>query len=119
MGNVIALKNKPQPWKPADATDEIRRIARIDEMRLTRRDHAVDQMTERELIMGDLLYLLKNGFVYEDPEPSTQKGLYKYKMESKTPNSGDRSVRAVVIPDPKRCWLKVITVMWVDEKQRR
>ncbi len=83
MGTVVPLKIKPQPWKPADDTDEIRTIARSDRMKLTRRDHACDQMKDRNLVMGDILYLLKQGFVYEPPESSTKKGLYKYKMESK------------------------------------
>ncbi|MDB5600744.1 MAG: hypothetical protein JWN71_2788 [Xanthobacteraceae bacterium] len=115
MGAIVPLKPIPQPWKPAVATDEIRRIARSDGMKLTRRDHACERMDERSLLMGDLLYALKNGFVYEDPEPSTQAGLFKYRIESQTPNSGNRSVRIVVIPDAIRSWLKVITVMWVDE----
>jgi hypothetical protein len=73
-------------------------------------------MEERDLVMGDVLYLLKNGFVYEEPEPSTNKRFYKYCMESKTPNSRNRAVRVVVIPDQYRCELKIVTVMWVDEK---
>ena len=108
-------KAKQQPWNPADATDEIRRIARSETMRLTRSDHARERMEERDLLMGDVLYVLKNGFVYENPEPSTQQGLFKYEIESQSPNSGNRSVRIVIIPDSGRCWLKVITVMWVDE----
>lgn len=116
MGKLVPLINKRQPWKPADATDQIRLLARRDEMCITRRDHACEQMAARGLVMGDVLYLLKNGFVYEEAQNSTRKGLFKYKMESITPNSGNRAVRVVVIPDEKNCWLKIITVMWVDEK---
>lgn len=66
--------------------------------------------------MSDVLYLLKKGFVYDDPEPATQPGLYKYKMETRTPNSNNRVVRLIVIPDAATCWVKPVSVMWVDEK---
>jgi hypothetical protein len=62
------------------------------------------------------LYALKNGFVYEEPELSTRPGYFRYAVESKTPNSGSRRVRVIVIPDKKGCLLKIVTVMWVDEK---
>ncbi|MBR7518797.1 hypothetical protein KC217_24345, partial [Mycobacterium tuberculosis] len=59
--------------------------------------------------------VLRCGFVYEDPVPATQRDLYRYKMETRTPNSNNRVVRVVVIPDPSKCWAKIVTVMWVDE----
>ena len=72
-------------------------------------------MAERELIMGDLLYVLKNGYVYAPPEQATQPDLWKYCIETGSPNSGNRVVRVVVIPDASRLWAKIITVMWADE----
>jgi hypothetical protein len=72
-------------------------------------------MSHRELLVGDVLYVLKHGFVLSDhPEPSTKPGLYKYEIESRTPNSGSRTVRVVAIPDASRIEIKVVTVMWVD-----
>lgn len=106
---------KPQPWKPADATDEVRRMAKNSTLKLTYREHAIEQMRERDLLVGDVLYALKNGFVYSEAQTTTQNGLFKYLMESKTPNSGNRAIRVVVIPDSERCWIKILTVMWVDE----
>lgn len=90
---------KPQPWSCADATDEIRAIARSDRMRLTKTNHFSEQMHRRDLIMGDVLYVLKNGFVYADPQPSTQPDLFKYGIDSMCPSSGNRTVRVIVIPD--------------------
>ncbi|MBI3703047.1 MAG: DUF4258 domain-containing protein [Rhizobiales bacterium] len=113
---IVPLVVKPQPWKPADAPDEIRRIAKSPTLKLTYREHAIDQIKERDLIVGDVLHALKNGFVYSDAQTTTKSNLFKYLMESKTPNSGNRAIRVVVIPDPSRCWLKVLTVMWVDER---
>lgn len=69
----------------------------------------------RDLIIGDVIYLLKNGFVYDEPVPSHVHKLYKYIMTSPTPNSGSREVGVVVIPDWRGKALKIVTVMWLDE----
>jgi hypothetical protein len=104
-----------QPWETGDATDEIRRLGSAERLRLIHTTHSKEQMAARDLIVGDLLYLLKHGFVYSAGQPSTQNGLYKYAMETRTPNSGNRVVRAILVPDPRSLTVKVITVMWVDE----
>lgn len=104
-----------QPWGPADATDRIRRIARDDNFTIVLTDHAKAQMELRDLIVGDVRYVLKNGFVYEQPEPSTRPEFFKYKVENRSPNGGARSVRVISIPDESHVWIKVVTVMWVDE----
>lgn len=103
-----------EPWTPAQATERIRFIAsgRYD---LWLTDHAKDQMAERDLIVGDVRYLLRNGFVFEKPNGATRVSFYRYQMESKTPNSGARDVKAIVIPDWTRKELKIPTVMWKDE----
>ena len=74
-------------------------------------------LQERSLLIGDLLHVLKCGFVYEDAQKTSRKGLYKYKIECTTPNSGGRSVRVVVIPYSSAA-LKIVTVMWADEDER-
>ena len=101
-------------WSPARATEEIRAKARDPAFQLVWTKHAKERLEERNLIMSDVLYLLKNGFVHEEGEDTTRPGCYKYKMESVTPNSQGRTVCAVVIPD-KSCLSKVVTVMWKDE----
>jgi hypothetical protein len=105
---------KPQPWSCADATDMIRRLAVDQRLCLSKSVHFDDQLSDRDLIMGDALYVLKNGFVYREAQTSTQPGLFKYRIDSMTPNAV-RTVRIVAIPDPQRCWMKLVTVMWVDE----
>lgn len=107
---------KPQPWSPADATDEIRALARQSSLKITYSQHAKERLEERDLAIGDVLYVLKNGFVYETASESTQPGLFKYAPESRSPNSGSRTVRVIVIPDPARVWVKIVTVMWADER---
>lgn len=113
-GPKLDVAVKAQPWTPADATDAIRAIAKSDGLVLICTRHAREQMHERDLIMGDALYVLKQGFVIDDPQESTRAGLYKYRIQSRSPNSGNRSVRVVVIPDASRCTIKIATVMWVD-----
>lgn len=104
-------------WSPRQATDEIRAISRSKNLTISYKKHAKERMQERNLIVSDVLFTLKNGFVYRDPLPSTRAGYNKYDIDSKTPNSGNREIRVVVIPDKKTCFLKIVTVMWVDEKQ--
>lgn len=105
---------KPQPWSPADATKEINAIAISEKLRITYTAHALGQMADRDLIASDVLFVLKKGFVLEDGEQSTQTGLYKYCVQSRSPNSGSRTVRVVAIPEARSFWIKIVTVMWVD-----
>ena len=104
-----------QPWKPAEATNEINKLAKDQQLRITYTSHARERLVERDLTTSDALYVLKHGFVYEDPMETTQAGLFKYRVESRSPNSGSRTVRAVVIPDPARRWMKMVTIMYMDE----
>ncbi|WP_197922458.1 DUF4258 domain-containing protein [Thiosulfatihalobacter marinus] len=106
---------KEQPWNEADATYAIRTIARSDEFDLFPTAHALEQMGQRNLIMGDVLNALKTGFVRRSSTPSTQDGFHKYVVEAITPNSSPREIGVVAIPDHARCHIKVVTVMWIDE----
>lgn len=72
------------------------------------------RMLERGLIVGDILHVIKNGFVYEEGEPSTRPGLFRYRMECVSPNSHGRTVRLVIIPSENHS-IKVVTVMWAAE----
>ncbi len=110
-------KRKNLTWCPKDATAEIRAIACSDELTISYKKHARDRIAERGLIISDVLYALKYGFVYRDPLPSTRNGYNKYDIDSKTPNSGNREIRVIVIPDKTACALKIISVMWIDEKE--
>ena len=104
----------PSSLSPAKATEAIRsKIGPTLGVYWTR--HAKDQMAARDLLMGDVLYVLKHGFAYEEAERATEIGLFKYQMESVTPNSGGRTVRVVVIPSMS-CDVKIVTVMWKDER---
>lgn len=105
---------KKQPWNTSDATNYIREIA-INNKNIVYKLHAKERMEERGITILDVLYVLKNGFVYTAPEASTREGFFKYQIESKTQNSKNRTVRLVIIPDPDNLVIKIITVMFVDE----
>lgn len=107
-------RNRSQPWKPADATDAIRSISIDDALTLDFTAHAKSQMMERNLIVSDVLHVLKHGFVYEDPDNATQKDCFKYKVESRSPE-GARIVRVIAIPWNNPPEIKIVTVMWKDE----
>lgn len=104
-----------QPWKPAAATDQLRSLGRNERLTMSQTRHFTQRLLERDLIIGDAFHVLKHGYVYEEPEQATKDGFYKYQMESTTPNSNNRIVRVVVIPDPKMKGVKFVTIMWVDE----
>lgn len=106
---------KKQPWTPADATRVINEIAKNRTCDLAFTRHAKERMSARGLIMSDLLFVLKNGFVYVEGQESTVDGFFKYQVESQSPNSGSRVLKVVAIPDYKSCGLKIVTVMWRDE----
>lgn len=107
------MPKSPPKWKPAEATHKINECAKNDPT-IALTFHAKEQMSDRGLIMGDVMHLLKWGFVYEEPEDATRDH-FKYRVEGTTPNSDGRTVRSVVIPSGD-CHLKIVTVMWRDEK---
>lgn len=101
---------------PTKATEEIRALAQNEHLSLYFTSHYTQRLEERQLINSDTLHLLSTGFVYEEGEPSSRNGFWKYKVRVKTPNSSNRLVEAVVIPGFKDKSLKIITIYWFDEK---
>lgn len=112
---VNQLLPLPEPWTPAQATERLRRIAWDDEFELILARHAEDQMEERGITTLDIMYVLQNGFVYEDPKSATTWGLFRYAMVHPTPNSNRREVKVITIPSAGAPCAKVVTVMWADE----
>jgi uncharacterized protein DUF4258 len=106
---------KKQPWKAADATRYINEIANEKLCNIAFTGHARERMNQRSLIMSDLLFVCKNGFVYSDAEESTIEGYFKYQIEGQSPNSGSRFLKVVTIPECKPIGLKFVTCMWRDE----
>ena len=111
---MASLVEIPEPWTPAQATERIRSIA-DGQFYLSYKDHATEQMEARGIIVGDVNYVLRNGIVYQNPVEATRKHLWKYAIESKAPNSKNREIRIVLIPDWKVKGFKLITIMWADE----
>jgi hypothetical protein len=110
---------KPGPWSTGDATERIRWIGRQSGLNLTYKLHARVRLSERGLIVSDVLYVLKNGFVHLEPTPATHSGYNRYLIQSTTPNSNGREVGIVVIPDYVGKLIKIVTIMWMDEPETR
>jgi len=111
---MAGIADPKQPWKASDATSIINRIAKNPLCEFSYTLHARDRMDERNLIVSDLLYVLRNGYVYDEPETSSIDGFYKYCVEGQSPNSGARYLRVIAVPDPNECQIKAITIMWRD-----
>ena len=111
----VPLIPLPEPWTPAQATERIRAIAWSEAFCLTLTAHAEEQMEERGITTLDVLYVLKNGFIYDPPEPASRWGYFRYAMINPTPNSNRREVKVIVIPSMQAAQAKIATVMWADE----
>ncbi|MGR3984914.1 MAG: DUF4258 domain-containing protein [Gammaproteobacteria bacterium] len=77
-------------------------------------NHAKDQIKTRSIIMSDVKYILAHGRISDEPEKTKRAGYCKYKMCGQSPNSGGREICLIVIPDPDKPAIKIITVMWRD-----
>jgi hypothetical protein len=79
----------------------------------TDKDHAKDQVVERNLILGDVLYYSKMGLSMSRRKKQLWNiGSIKCNVQRRTLKTG-RFV--VAIPDWKHEGIKIVTVMWVDE----
>ena len=103
-----------KPLTASQATRLLREYGGSPDLNFLWTEHAKEQMALRDLIVGDVLYILKMGFVYDVGVSTSRPGFFKYQMECSTPNSNNRSVRIVVILSKSRA-VKVVTVMWADE----
>ena len=92
-------------WSPKTATREITKIATSKKMTISYCLHAKERLAERNIIISDVLHVLRYGIVQQDPQPSTREAFNKYLVESKSPNSENRTIGVVVIPDSKACFL--------------
>jgi hypothetical protein len=62
------------PLAPGRATEKIRMCARSDDLLIRWTDHAKDQMAERDLIMGDVLHVLRRSSGNSDRVLQIQNG---------------------------------------------
>ncbi|MBV9751845.1 MAG: DUF4258 domain-containing protein, partial [Hyphomicrobiales bacterium] len=97
---------------PAEATNEIHRLASNPKLQLTYSRHYIKRLEQKGLFISDFLHVMKRGVVHLPPENATQPGLYKYEIQGRSPNSTGRIVRVVVIPDEEKIWMKIVTIMF-------
>ena len=113
------VKKSTKCWLPEEAERKIHGYAKDDgNLDLAYTKHAKTRMSERDIFISDVKYILAHGHIDEQPEHSTrsQDGYFKYKICGKSPNSGNREICLVVIPDIHKPAVKIITAMWRDEK---
>ena len=111
-----AMKPPVGKLSPAKATLRINTWAQTGLLRLNFSQHAKERQFLREFVISDIVYLLKYGFVLDEPSMSEKSyGYYKYVIQGKVLSNLDRVAQGVVIPlAPAR--LLVVTVMWKDKK---
>ena len=104
----------PGCWSSREAERRIRGYARAAPIELAYTQHAEEKMEERDISAADILRVLEIGHIDDEPEEGTKPGYCKYKICGKTANTKNRQICVVVIPDPHKPAVKIITVMWRD-----
>ncbi|MBP9999423.1 MAG: DUF4258 domain-containing protein [Proteobacteria bacterium] len=101
---VIKFQKK---LSPTDATNKIREIA-MDSDNIIITNHTIERMQERDFSMRDLLELLRNGYVDQEPEYNAEKQEYKYKI-ARVVDTRTAAAITIIMKNEK---LLVITIMW-------
>lgn len=97
-----------RPLSPIEATNKIREIAQ-DSANVAITFHTMERMEERGFSNRDLIELLRNGYVDEEPEYNAEKQEYKYKITKTVDSTRTAAAITLIISDKK---LLVITIMW-------
>lgn len=104
-GKVLKFE---KPLEPLEATNKIREIAQ-DSAHIAVTNHTIERMEERGFTMRDLLELLRNGYVDDEPEYNADKQEYKYKITKSVDSVRTAAAITVIVSDKK---LLVVTIMW-------
>ena len=99
----------------SEAADRIRKMAADRQCDVSFTKHASERIAERGLIMSDVLWVLRTGFVHDPAKESTVNGLYKYGIEGIAPNSSARAIKIIAVPDGAQNQIKIITVIWKNQ----
>lgn len=86
----------PRPLEPDLATTRINGIARRG-YTFCWDDEVKQKLKDKDLVIGDLHYILRHGKVYEQGRSCTTVLFFKYIVETRTPNWINKSLRIVVI----------------------
>lgn len=107
-------RNTNSMWSPGMAERQLRAYIEHVDFDLSYTAHVRERMNERGIVLADIRHLLSHGHITEQPKKATRPGCYRYKICGKTPNSGNRRICAVVVPDVGKPSVTIITVMWED-----
>lgn len=107
--DIRKYQNKPSPLSKRDAQDVIQKLAEdTGNIRIT--SHANERIDQRGFVFNDVLTILRNGIIHE--EPRFEKHNWKYRLDF-TQFDSYRDA-ACVVSIQKKGKLDVITVMWID-----
>ncbi len=110
-------ERKSKCWSAMQAEKSIHAYAQQSaDLELAYTMHAKQRIEERNIIMSDILHILACGHIDDEPKESSRPGYCKYRICGKSPNSGNREICLIVIPDPAKAAIKIITVMWKDQQ---
>lgn len=108
-------------FNPENIEKDIRALLSSSKLHISK--HARERIEQRSIIMSDVLHLLK----YEHVEPQRQKAtirnmswhqhkLWRYAITGYTPNSDRRRLQSIVIIPDEKGGIKIVTIMWQDER---
>ncbi len=100
-------------WPIGKAEKLIHACARESFFELSYTGHAEERMERRGIIASDIAHVLENGHVCDEPVSTSRAGYCMYKICGRTPNTENRQICVVVIPNPHKPAIKVITAIMV------
>ncbi|CAJ2376433.1 MAG: DUF4258 domain-containing protein [Gammaproteobacteria bacterium] len=102
-------------WSVGDAEKRIHAYVRdVARFTVAYTSHAKARMKKRDIVIPDVWYVLEHGRIAGQPEETKRAGYCKYKICGKNPSWGGREICLIVIPDPGKPAVKIVTVMWKD-----
>ncbi len=99
-------------WSPRKAEEFIHAYALDSACDVTDTQHMTERLELRDILMSDVMYVLKYGSISELPQATTRTDCFTCKICGTTLNSSNREICVVVVPNPNRPAIKIITVMW-------
>lgn len=104
------------PMSPGTAEAFFRYLVAARGLRLAYTLHARRRLRERGITADGVLRVLAEGRVMAKPRRCDGLGRSKYTLEGPVSEGGSRLLRMVVLGAPRSPMLRVVTVMWVDER---
>jgi len=116
MVNVIKIDKKikkPAPHDKRKAQEIINKSAE-DSGNVIYTVHAKEQMAKRGFVFNDVLTILRDGIIRQEPRYNEEKHSWAYRVEFQE-FDGERDAGCVVAIQ-KKAKLHVVTIMWISDQ---